>query len=261
VLSLQLPFAIIPLIHFTSDKKKMGTFANNIFVKIAVWIVAAIIVALNLKLVYDELIIWGGASPWLWVILVPLVLLLVGALGFITFLPLFRKGAAWTTADGEVGERLSKQIRPMDIRHVGVALEHAEGDAKIISAAITLAKSHNASITLVHVVDTPGVMVYGKESESVHSAADQTYLERLAEEVAERDFQVNTDLRFGRPVEELVKSVKENGFDLLVLGSHGHHLMGDILYGQTVDSVRHAIDIPVFVVRTTETEQPQSESH
>jgi len=258
VLSLQLPFAIIPLIHFTSDKKKMGTFANNLLIKIAVWCVAAIIVALNMKLVFDELMVWGSASPWLWVVLVPLVLLLLGALGFITFLPLFRKGTAWTTADGEAGERLAKQIRPMVIKHIGVALEHSEGDAKIISAAITLAKSHNASITLVHVVDTPGVTVYGNESESLHSTNDQTYLERLAAEIAERDFQVNTDLRFGRPVEELVKSVKANGFDLLVLGSHGHHLMGDIIYGETVDSVRHAIDIPVFVVRTHNQEHPQS---
>jgi manganese transport protein len=227
-------------------------------VKIAVWIVACVIVALNLKLVYGELINWGSASPWLWVVLIPLVLLLIGALGFITFLPLFRKGPAWTTADGEVSERLSKQIRPMDIKHIGVALEHAEGDAKIISAAITLAKSYNASITLVHVVDTPGVAIYGKESESLHSAGDRVYLEQLAVEVAERDFQVNTDLRFGQPVVELVKSVKTNGFDLLVLGSHGHRLMGDIIYGETVDSVRHAIDIPVFVVRTAEKEHPQS---
>jgi len=260
VLSLQLPFAIIPLIHFTSDKNKMGTFANNIFVKIVVWIVAAIIVALNLKLVYDSLMGYGIASSWLWV-LGPLAALLVGALGFITFMPLFRKSTEWTTTDDQAGERLAKQIRPMTIKHVGVALEHTEGDAKIISAAITIAKNHNTSITLVHVVDTPGVMVYGNESESAHSANDQAYLEQLAEEIKEREFQVNTDLRYGRPIEELVKSVKANGFDLLVLGSHGHHLMGDIIYGETVDSVRHAIDIPVFVVRTHKQEHPQSESN
>jgi manganese transport protein len=257
VLSLQLPFAIIPLIHFTSDKKKMGTFANNIFIKITVWIVAAIIITLNLKLVYDSLMGWGSASLWLW-ILAPLAALLVGALVFITFMPLFRKGPAWTTADGEVSERLAKQIKPMTIKHIGVALEHSEGDAQIISAAITLAKTHNASITLVHVVDTPGVSVYGRESESLHSANDQTYLERLATEVGEMNFQVNIDLRFGKPVDELIQSVKANSFDLLVFGSHGHRLMGDILYGQTVDAVRHAINIPVFVVRTHEKEQAQS---
>ncbi len=261
VLSLQLPFAIIPLIHFTSDKKKMGTFANNMLLKIVVWIVAGIIVVLNIKLVYDAIIGWGSSSPWLWMILGPLAALLIGTLGFTTFLPLFRNGTTWTTADGQIGEKLSKQIKPMDIKHIGVALEHSEGDTKIISAAITLAQSHNASITLIHVVDTPGVSIYGNESESLHSINDRTYLDQLAQEITERDFQVNTDLRFGSPVDELVKSVKENNFNLLVFGSHGHRLMGDIIFGETVDSVRHAINIPVFVVRTTETEQPQSETH
>jgi manganese transport protein len=258
VLSLQLPFAVIPLINFTSDKKKMGTFANNIFVKVAAWIVAVIIVALNLKLVFDEMMLWCAAAPWLWVILGPLAVLLLGTLAFITFMPLVRREKVWTTPELELGEKLGRQIRPITIRHIGVAVEHAEGDTKIVSAAITLAKSYNASITLVHVVVSPGTAVYGKESESLHSKADKTYLERLAEEIEERQFQVNTDLRFGRPVDELIKAAKDNAFDLYVFGSHGHRLVGDIIYGQTVDSVRHAIDIPVFIVRTHNQEQPQT---
>jgi manganese transport protein len=260
VLSLQLPFAIIPLIHFTSDKLKMGTFVNNLPVKIAAWVVAAIIVALNLKLVFDEMFGWGASKPWLWAILGPIAVLLVGAIGFITLMPLIRRGKSWIRPEIESIEKLGQQIKLMHIKHIGVALEHTEGDAKIISAAITLARSYNASITLVHVVDTPGVTMFGKESQSLHSTADKAYLERLAQEVEERQFQVNIDLRFGRPVEGLIQSVKENGFDLLVLGSHGHRLMGDIIYGQTVDSVRHAINIPVFVVRTHEKEQAQAES-
>ena len=259
LLSLQLPFAIIPLINFTSDKLKMGTFANNIYVKIMAWIIAVIIVALNLKLVFDELFAWGTASPWLWAILGPVTALLLSVLGFITFRPLFRRGKTWVTPEIESGEKLGQEIRPMHIKHIGVALEHSQGDTKIISAAITLARSYNAGITLIHVVDTPGVTMYGKESESLHSAADRSYLEILAKEVEERQFQVNIDLRFGRPVDEIIKSVKDNAFDLMVFGSHGHRLMGDIIYGQTVDSVRHAIDIPVFVVRTADKEQPQSE--
>ncbi len=260
VLSLQLPFTIIPLIHFTSDNKKMGIFANNYLIKIIAWIIAAIIAALNLKLVYDEFMLWTSEQKWLWLILAPLAILLVSSLIYIVFRPLLRRGKDWTTEEGRMSERLAKDIKPLEIKHIGVAVEHSQGDAKIVSAAITLAKTYNSSITLVHVVDTPGVSVYGKESESLHSSNDQIYLEKLSEEIKERDFQVNTDLRFGKPVNELVKSVKTNGFDLLVLGSHGHRLLGDIVYGQTVDSVRHAIDIPIFVVRTAEKEQPQSES-
>ncbi|BDD01033.1 hypothetical protein PEPS_33130 (plasmid) [Persicobacter psychrovividus] len=58
VLSLQLGFAIIPLIHFVSDKYKMGEFVIGPWLKIGAWFIAAIIIALNIKLVIAELIKW-----------------------------------------------------------------------------------------------------------------------------------------------------------------------------------------------------------
>ncbi|HEY0261510.1 MAG TPA: divalent metal cation transporter [Chitinophagales bacterium] len=54
VLSLQLGFAVIPLIHFVSDKVRMKEFVINIWTKLAAWISASIIVFLNLKLVIDS---------------------------------------------------------------------------------------------------------------------------------------------------------------------------------------------------------------
>lgn len=53
ILSMQLAFAVVPLIIFTSDKKKMGEFANKLWIKILAWIVAVIIIALNIKLLSD----------------------------------------------------------------------------------------------------------------------------------------------------------------------------------------------------------------
>ena len=50
VLSLQLPFAVIPLVAFTADRKLMGDFASPVALRIAAWLVAAVIVALNVKL-------------------------------------------------------------------------------------------------------------------------------------------------------------------------------------------------------------------
>ena len=50
VLSLQLPFAVIPLVMFTGDKRLMGDFASPLALKLAAWAVAAVIVALNLTL-------------------------------------------------------------------------------------------------------------------------------------------------------------------------------------------------------------------
>jgi manganese transport protein len=50
VLSLQLPFAVIPLVAFTADRKLMGDFASPVALRVAAWVVAAAIVALNVKL-------------------------------------------------------------------------------------------------------------------------------------------------------------------------------------------------------------------
>ncbi len=55
VLSMQLPFAIIPLVRFTSDKMMMGSLASPLWLKAAAWIIAAIIIALNIKLLLDTM--------------------------------------------------------------------------------------------------------------------------------------------------------------------------------------------------------------
>jgi manganese transport protein len=58
VLSLQLSFAVVPLVMFTSDKKKMGEFANPTWLKILAWVITAVIVSLNVKLLVGQVIKW-----------------------------------------------------------------------------------------------------------------------------------------------------------------------------------------------------------
>jgi manganese transport protein len=52
VLSFQLPFAVIPLVRFTSDKVKMGSFANSKLTAVVAWVVAVAIVVFNAELLY-----------------------------------------------------------------------------------------------------------------------------------------------------------------------------------------------------------------
>lgn len=56
VLSMQLPFAVIPLVRFVSDRRKMGRFAIPAYVAAIAWIVAGVIVVLNVKLLFDTLL-------------------------------------------------------------------------------------------------------------------------------------------------------------------------------------------------------------
>ena len=60
VLSMQLPFAIVPLVQFTSDKAKMGDLVSPRWLKVAAWLIAAIIIVLNVKLLLDTIGVTGG---------------------------------------------------------------------------------------------------------------------------------------------------------------------------------------------------------
>lgn len=53
ILSMQLSFAVVPLVMFTNDKAKMGEFANKPFLKSCVWVIAAIIIVLNIYLLFQ----------------------------------------------------------------------------------------------------------------------------------------------------------------------------------------------------------------
>ena len=55
ILSLQLSFAVVPLVMFTSSKKKMGEFANSKLVQITSWVVSVIIIVFNMYLLWDTL--------------------------------------------------------------------------------------------------------------------------------------------------------------------------------------------------------------
>lgn len=252
VLSLQLPFAIIPLIHFTSDKSKMGLFASKKWVITAAWTIAGIIVALNFKLVYDELVKWlAGANVLLWVLSLVGVAGIIGILGYIVAVPWLRERHSWEVSMNTQGKQIAQKIKPMELQHIGVALEHSDADAEILSAALSMAKYQNAKLTLIHVIETPSGMVFGQDADSLHSREDYAYLEELAREIEEQDLPVEVLLRTGKPIDEIVKSVDFLGLDLIVFGSHGHRGLEDLVYGETVTSVRHAISIPVLIIRVS----------
>src|SRR5688572_22365651 len=96
ILSLQLGFAIIPLIHFVSDKKTMGIFTIKPFVQFLAWLITAVLVYLNLRMVIGQAGIFFAESEsvfWKTVII-------IGGLSFITlllialFFPFFKKAKA-----------------------------------------------------------------------------------------------------------------------------------------------------------------------
>src|ERR1700744_1153418 len=95
VLSLQLGFAIVPLIHFTSDRKRMGKFAISLKVRILAWACAILIIGLNGKLVIDQITDWikeyPSAAGWIYGLVVPITVGIATLLIYVFLRPLLFK--------------------------------------------------------------------------------------------------------------------------------------------------------------------------
>jgi manganese transport protein len=104
-------------------------------------------------------------------------------------------------------------------------------------------------VTLIHVSDSAPSHVYDTDIYDEHTRDDERYLDEIAEEVRGLGVSVEIALLHGDPVTQLADFAQAQRLDMLVMGSHGHRLLGDLLFGETVDPVRHRIEIPVLVAR------------
>ena len=253
VLSLQLGFAIIPLIHFNSDKEKMGTFVIKPWIKIAAWLIAIVIVSLNVKLVMQEVTGWladAGENAWIiWVTVVPVCLAAGGLLLYITFKPLLEKRTAERDAKLPHGTAVKLDVSSKLIyNRIAITIDFSKMDNLTIRSALAQG-GMTARYLLLHVVETAGAMVYGSDIEDQESAKDTQSLENYRKQLEEKGYDVETKIGFGNPRSTIPQMVKEFQADLLVMGAHGHKFFKDLIFGATVDTVRHRVDIPVLVVK------------
>ena len=86
-------------------------------------------------------------------------------------------------------------------------------------------------------------------AESEEMKQDRGYLEKRRRELSDEGFSCEAVLALGEPSGEIIKLAREKDVDLIAMSTHGHRLISDILYGQTADKVRHAVDVPVLLLR------------
>jgi manganese transport protein len=256
VLSLQLGFAIIPLIHLTSDKDKMGQFANKLWVKIAAWMIALIIVSLNIKLVINEVAVWiedAGTNAWIiWITVIPACIAALGLLIYIIIKPIFDRHPRYKAAILPHGSalKISETIYPTYNR-VAITIDFSKVDAMAIQSALAQGKK-DGKFLLIHVVETAGAMVYGSDISDRESKEDEAGLSNYAKQIREQGYDVELKIGYGNPKKVIPEIVKEFNADLLVMGAHGHRMIKDIIFGTTVDAVRHRVKIPVLITRLVE---------
>jgi len=256
VLSLQLPFAVIPLVHLVTDRRRMGQYVVKRTVTIAAWLVAAVIVVLNLKLAQEEIGAWaqgGGATAWIaWLVVLPLAAGMIGLLVYITVQPWLnsRRGLPAALPGGVHGPLEMPAVEPPALpRRIAAAVDFSAADTAVLSYAVSLARAagRGSRVVLLHVVESGGARIMGGDMQDDEAREDQQRLELYRDELGELGVDASYDLGFGRPVDSLAEMLGRNRADLLVLGSHGHRTVGDLIHGTTVEAIRHRVDVPVLV--------------
>jgi manganese transport protein len=244
ILCFQLPFAIIPLVQFTSDPRRMGAFANRGWVKSVAWVCAWIVLILNAILVYHTIAEQGGTPLWISGMVGAVAVLLAGFLGWLMFYPL------WAQPQEVAPVLAAPELPGVRYRRIGVAVEFEGGDDTVLAQAAALARWHAAQLIIVHVVEGLGAAYYGAGTDDRESRVDRTRMEQLVEHLRHEGIRTGGVLGYGKPAEELVRIANEQELDLLVLGTHGHRFLADLALGQTVSPVLHRLSIPVLVVPT-----------
>lgn len=249
ILSLQLGFAIIPLIHFVSNKKTMGKFAIKPLTQIAAWIVTLILVYLNISMVTEETrFVFEDPDSGIWkYVLLLSGLFFLGLLLYISFQPLIHKFTVRDTHSIHPKPDHDMEFDIPEFGKIAVALDFSKDDPKLISYALAQGKTH-ASYLLIHVVESVSARLLGQESDDHETKEDEKRLLFYKNALQEKGYQAEIALGFDKRASEIARLTKEHEADILVIGAHGHSGIQDFIHGQTVNTVRHELKIPVLVV-------------
>jgi manganese transport protein len=254
ILSLQLPFAVIPLVNFTGDRKRMGQFASGVWLQTAAWSCAAFILILNIWLMWGQVSEWVNASghykPFVITAFLVIALLFLALLAIVGFWPWLRPELA---AREQVAMAVEKPAAPAlafrSYSTILVPLDQSESDHEALSNALALAKLHQARIILLHVEEGVTSQLFGSMSSTSEIEEGQSYLAQIVESLRAQNVSVEVVVRHGRsPAEEIAQTVRELQPDLVIMASHGHRGLKDLIFGTTINSVRHRVKVPMLIV-------------
>jgi manganese transport protein len=213
VLSLQLPFAIIPLIHAVADKQRMGEFRIGAWLQGLSWLVTAVIVALNVKLVIDQINQWvtqaGSKAVLVQATVMPIAIALVFLMLYITVEPWLRgriRPIGLPRIGGihrEPAEALPALLQPSPYQRVAVALDFSGKDEKLLAESLRFIDKTRTQVMLLHVVESPVARTLGEEGEDRETLADRERLEKLTNMMKQAGVTTTWRLASGDPASSL----------------------------------------------------------
>jgi nucleotide-binding universal stress UspA family protein len=132
-----------------------------------------------------------------------------------------------------------------------VPLDHSRADAAALSHAGKIARFSGAQLILVHVAD--GHAARNQQAlnlqDSPEIEEDRAYLQERERELAAAGARVGIIIERGDPTSRLLNVIARESPDLIIMGTHGHGIVGDLLRGSVAEQLRHKTHVPILMVR------------
>jgi nucleotide-binding universal stress UspA family protein len=165
-------------------------------------------------------------------------------------------------------KQTEKHYKVMKMKKVLITLDYSPTAQKVAEAGLSLAKSMNAEVVLLHVITDPVFYsttgyspIMGFEGfmnmsplqlDSVDGlkAASLLYLEKSKQHLGDEN--IKTIVAEGDFAESILKAAKDLHADLIVMGSHSKRWLEQTLMGSVTEKVLHNTQIPLFIIPTKE---------
>ena len=134
-----------------------------------------------------------------------------------------------------------------------IPVENSPTDQAILDHIQPLARMTGAKLVLMHVAD--GWVARNFEqlqlAESEEIQEDRAYLQKRREQMEAAGFDCETVLAMGEPSEQIIRLAREQSIDLIAMSTHGHRFLADLVLGETVNKVRHTVNVPILLLKAT----------
>jgi manganese transport protein len=204
---------------------------------------------LNANLVVDftKAFLEGTTQMYIKVLLVAAIFFFFILLLYIVLYPLLpaKRKQERTALHGAAVELDWTKSAPID--RIAVAVDFTSGDANLIKAAIAQA-NENTVLILIHVIESVTASYFQESSDDEESRKDKERLEIYASSLTAKGYKVQIALGYKNRVKEIVRIVGQTDAHLLVMGAHRHQGWKDYFFGETIESVRHKVHMPVLIV-------------
>jgi len=251
ILSLQLGFALVPLVHWVSSRRVMGDFKIRNITAFITWVVVLMIVVLNVKLVFDTIVnmIQKGNHPWL---LYGLILPSIAG----AFLLL-----VYTIVEPYVEIKIPRILQPthlpperlelvvkQEFKKIAVSVDFSASDNRAISYALNEG-GPEGEYFLVHIVESAGARMMKAEIYDRETEEDRSFLDRYCKQLEEQGYKATPVLDFGLARNVLPEVAKRLEADLLVMSSHRKGFLHQLIKGTTISQVQRKINIPLIILK------------